>query len=228
MAGIETARRFFAGTAPTYDLSVRLWTLGLDQWWKRKILGKIPAFPERLLDQACGTGILTLQMARRFSACRVIGIDIHREYLTLAARKAESLGLGNVQWVQGRAEDVILKGRYDCIVSSYLAKYADINLLIRGAEKMLRPGGVLVIHDFTYPRGPFFSEALGIYFRIMRTFGSRVLPQWRIVFSELEGFLKQSRWVSELISSLERNGFVMILAEKLSFGFATVISAVRK
>jgi demethylmenaquinone methyltransferase/2-methoxy-6-polyprenyl-1,4-benzoquinol methylase len=180
-----------------------------------------------MIDQACGTGILTLQMARRFPTCRIVGVDLHREYLSLAARKAEGLNVHNVQWVQGRAEDVVLKGRYDCITSSYLAKYADMDRLVQGAKKMLRDGGVLVMHDFTYPRRRILSDALGLYFRIMKTVGSRAFPQWKIVFNELEDFLKESRWVPALISSLERYGFRGIRAERLALGFAAIVSAVR-
>lgn len=226
--GIETAHRFFAGTASTYDLCVDLCTLGMDRWWKKKILRKVPGAPGHMLDQACGTGILTLLLARSFTSCRITGVDLHREYLDLAARKARALGLKNVHWVQGRAEEVIFREQYDFITSSYLAKYADMDLLVQGAGKMLRQGGVLAVHDFSYPRSRFLSGALGIYFRIMRTSGSRAFPQWKIVFNELEAFLKQSRWVSELTSSLEKNGFSMITTEHLTMGFATIVSAVHR
>jgi demethylmenaquinone methyltransferase/2-methoxy-6-polyprenyl-1,4-benzoquinol methylase len=226
-AGFETARRFFANTASTYDRCVLVWTLGLDQRWKRKILGQIPLAPRCMIDQACGTGILTLQIASRFPSCRVIGVELHREYLSLAAQKADVLGVSNVHWVQGRAEDVVLKGQYDCITSSYLAKYADMDRLVQGARKMLRDGGVLVVHDFTYPRKRLLSTALGLHFQIMRALGTLAFPQWRIVFHELEAFLKTSRWVPELISSLEKNGFCRIRAKRLTFGFATIVSATR-
>ena len=47
----------------------------------------------RILDQACGTGILTLKIARRFPQARIIGVDLTDEYLRVARRKAEALGL---------------------------------------------------------------------------------------------------------------------------------------
>lgn len=228
VSGLRAAHRFFAGTASSYDLTVHVWTLGLDRLWKKKILAKIPPVPERMIDQACGTGILTLQMARRYPGCKIVGVDLHRDYITLAARKAGMMGLGNVHWVQGRAEDVVLRGRYDAITSSYLAKYAELDRLVRTCGRMLRTGGVLVMHDFTYPRRRILTHALGLYFRIMRAVGGRTLPEWRIVFNELEDFLRQSRWVSGLISALQRNGFGMIRREELTLGFSTIVSAVKK
>lgn len=223
----DAARRFFAGNAATYDVTVHLWTLGIDRYWKRRIMDKIPPAPARVIDQACGTGILTMRMARRFPSCRIFGVELNPDYLALAERKARAAGLGNVAFVAGRAEDVRLKGRFDCITSSYLAKYADIESLIEGAAAMLRSGGVLVMHDFTYPRSPSVRGALGAYFRIMRRLGGRAFPDWKTVFLELEDFLKENRWVAELGAALGRRGFGMIRAEPLTLGCAAVVSAVK-
>lgn len=225
---VYAARRFFAENAATYDLVVHLWTLGLDRFWKRKIIAEIPPAPRRLIDQACGTGILTLRLTRRFPGCRVFGVDLNPEYLALAERKAGASGLGNVAFIQGRAEDVFLKASFDGIASSYLAKYADLEKLVETAARMLRRGGVLVMHDFTYPENPFARFFLGVYFRIMQALGSHAFPRWKTVFHELEDFLKQSRWVSELVAALETHGFRGIDARRFTLGCAAVVSAVRR
>src|SRR6266581_4195810 len=52
--------------------------------------------------------------------------------------KAKDLQLTNIEFISGRAEDVILDGAFDCITSSYLAKYADLDRLIENARAMLR------------------------------------------------------------------------------------------
>jgi demethylmenaquinone methyltransferase/2-methoxy-6-polyprenyl-1,4-benzoquinol methylase len=225
---MEAARRFFAGNAATYDRVVHLWTFGLDRFWKRKIIAEIPPAPRRLIDQACGTGILTLRLARRFAGCLVFGVDLNAAYLALAERKAEALGLGNVAFLQGRAEDVFLRGSFDGITSSYLAKYADLEKLVETAARMLRPGGVLVMHDFTYPENSLVRFFFGIYFRIMQAWGSRVFPRWETVFQELEDFLKHSRWVPELAAALETHDFGRIHARRFTLGCAAVVSAAKQ
>jgi demethylmenaquinone methyltransferase/2-methoxy-6-polyprenyl-1,4-benzoquinol methylase len=222
---VEIAHRFFAGTASTYDLTVHFWTLGLDWWWKKRIIDRIPPVPQGILDQGCGTGILTFQMAQSFPNCRVIGVELHKEYISLAAKKANALGLNNVQLILGRAEDVVLRERFDCITSSYLSKYAEMEELIRGAKKMLREGGLLIMHDFTYPRNRLAARILGGYFRFMQTFGRCGFPQWEIAFYELEDFIRQSRWVPELVTSLKWHEFRCIRVERLFLGIATIVSA---
>ena len=129
--GEELVHRFFFGTGATYDHMVNFCTVGFDRWWKRKILEKIPQRPIRIIDQACGTGILTFKIAHKFPLCRVIGVELREEYLKIAKEKATDLNLSNVEFILGRAEDVLLDESFDCITSSYLVKYAELGSLIR-------------------------------------------------------------------------------------------------
>ena len=98
----ESAERFFSGNAWSYDHIARVSTLGLDGWWKRKILKKIPKAADRILEQASGTGILTCKIARLFPKSRVIGVELHEEYLKVARKKVRDLDLSNVEFIHGR------------------------------------------------------------------------------------------------------------------------------
>lgn len=224
-SGTDLVERFFAGTGTTYDRIVSLFTLGFDIWWKRRILEKIPESPMQIIDQASGTGILTLKIARRFPQCRVIGVELREEYLNIAREKARLLHLNNTEFVLGRAEDVFLEGSFDCITSSYLAKYAEIDSLVVNIKRMLRRDGLLIAHDFTYPSNPVFARIWEFYFRVMQALGSSKYPEWRTVFYELPEFLRTTGWVGELIKSLKENGFSDITLEFLTFGTSAIITA---
>lgn len=224
-SGSDIAYRFFSGTGSSYDLIVNLCTFGFDSWWKRKMLRAVPPQPARILDQASGTGILTIKLARRFPRSRVSGVELREEYLNIARTKAATLRLRNTEFLLGRAEDVVLQAGLDCMTSSYLAKYADLGTLVSNARAMLRPGGVLIMHDFTYPSGDFFLRLWKFYFRILRSLGAWVFPEWRTVFEELPEFLENTRWVEELGSSLEKNGFVQIRVERLFMNTAALVVA---
>ena len=223
--GPELVHRFFSGTGTTYDFMVNFWTFGVDGWWKKKILKKIPQRPVRIIDQASGTGILTFKIARRFPACKVIGVELRYEYLTLAKNKARASEIRNVDFIQGRAEDVTLNEPIDCITSSYLAKYAEFQTLIPNAKKMLKKGGLLIMHDFTYPPGRVLGPLWEFFFKIMQGVGTRVYPQWRIIFYELPVLLRQTTWVHDLVQSLRKNGFSGITVEPLTRGTSTMVTA---
>lgn len=223
--GEVLAHRFFRGTGTTYDSMVNLGTIGFDRWWKKKIVDRIPAAPRCILDQASGTGILTFKIARKFPACRTVGVELREEYITIARQKAAVRPLNNVAFIIGRAEDVLLNAEFDCITSSYLAKYAEIGKLVPNVKRMLRSGGLLIVHDFTYPPGRQFARLWEIYFRLLQTAGSRTYPQWRTVFYELPQLLRSTGWVPELIETLQKNAFADITVEPLTFGTSTLVTA---
>ena len=217
---LELVDRLFAGTGPTYDLVVTLCTAGIDKWWKRRILGRLPANPKRILDLAAGTGILTFAIARRFPQCQVIGVELRAEYLDIARARAAREGFANIAWVLSRAEDLELTEPVDAITSSYLAKYADWPRLVRKLNELLREDGVVITHEFTYPPNPVFAWAWEFYFKLLGPLGSRLLPQWRTIFYELPGLIRRTTWVQDSIRALRSEGFVDVKSELLTLGGA--------
>ncbi len=217
--------RFFSGTGSQYDRFAKLCTFGFDVMWKKRILEKIPDGSKRIMDQACGTGILTFEIAQRFPESRVVGVELRDEYLRIAREKARALNIDNAEFILGRAEDVFLEDGFDCITSSYLAKYAELDLLVRNNRKMLREGGVLVMHDFTYPSNRAFALIWEFYFKLLQTIGSSLYPQWKTIFDELPGLLKATRWVDELTRALDENAFSEVDVTPLTFHTAAIVSA---
>ena len=226
-SGTTRAERFFAGNSATYERIADLSSLGLDRWWKRKIVSKIPHSPTRILDQACGTGLLTFRIAQRFPLCRIWGVDLQDEYLGIARQKAQALQLTTVEFIHGRAEDVVLPGDFDCITSCYLAKYADLGLLVNRAYDMLREGGVFVMHELTYPRRLSDAFFWRLHFRLLQAYGNWRHPEWRVALHELPGYLKETIWIDELIDALRANKFSDIKTEYLAFGASAIVTATR-
>jgi demethylmenaquinone methyltransferase/2-methoxy-6-polyprenyl-1,4-benzoquinol methylase len=208
-----TVQLFFQGTGATSERIVNRFTFGFDDRWKDRIIDKIPPHASYIIDQACGTGILTFKIADRFPLSRITGVELREEYLNFAHIKILHSHRQNIDFLLGRAEDIVLPAPVDCITSSYLAKYADLPVLIRNAFSMLTSGGRLIMHDFTYPEGRIFPFVWKFYFKLMQAAGSRIYPEWRTVFFELPDFLMQTRWVAESQSLLEKIGFSRIETE---------------
>jgi demethylmenaquinone methyltransferase/2-methoxy-6-polyprenyl-1,4-benzoquinol methylase len=222
---VELVHRFFSGTGPTYDRVVNLCTFGADIWWKKVILQKIPKRATRIMDQGCGTGILTFQIARKFPRSRIVGVELRDEYLDIAKEKGQTLKLSNVEFITGRAEEVLLEEEFDCIVSSYLAKYADLKALIPNNNRMLRDGGLLVMHDFTYPPNRTVAGVWESYFRLLQMLGNWKFPQWREIYYQLPGFMRETHWKTNLPAILLENGFIDIRTRSLTFGTSTIVTA---
>jgi demethylmenaquinone methyltransferase / 2-methoxy-6-polyprenyl-1,4-benzoquinol methylase len=224
-SGTELAGRFFSGNSATYERIANVTSLGLDRWWKRKIVNKIPPDPSRILDQACGTGLLTFRIAKRFPLCHIVGVDLQAEYLGIAKQKTHALKLTTIEFIHGRAEDVVLEGDFDCITSCYLAKYADLAILVSHAHDMLREGGMLIMHELTYPMKLSDAFAWRVHFKVLQAYGNWRHPEWRTALHELPVFLKETVWLDELIDALRVNKFSDINIEYLAFGASAIVTA---
>lgn len=222
---VERVHRFFSGTGATYDWMVNVATFGMDRRWKRRICNLIPSHPMRILDLACGTGISTLALAERYPRCHIVGVELREEYLDLAWSKLRRVGRTNVEFVLSRAEDYRSNEPFDCIVSSYLAKYADLKSLTRTSKEMLRTGGFLLMHDFTYPPKPYLVRLWHLYFYVLQRVGSRVFPPWREIYYGLPRLIEETRWTAELTEALQENGFSAISMESLTLYGSAIITA---
>ena len=216
--------QFFSNTGPTYDEVVHRATFGVDRLWKKKILEKLPPSPQRILDLACGTGLLTFALARKFPTCQIVGVDISKGYLDQAERKAERLKIRNVKLIHSRAEDIHPDERFDAVTTSYLPKYADLNRLIPNLAKMLAPGGVMVFHDFTYPTSKPLRALFHLYFKLLPPIGGRRYPEWKEVFVELPNVIRKTQWVAESTALLRQEGLSEIKIESLTLQGSALVT----
>lgn len=224
-ARLALVERFFRGTGSTYDVVVHVATFGIDRLWKRRIVSLIPAGAERILDLACGTGISTIVIARRFPKARVVGVELRDEYLAFAREKLRVRALSNVELVLSRAEDYRSSEPFDCISSSYLAKYADLPRLVRNCRDMLKDGGLLVMHDFTFPPNRTLVAIWRLYFKALQLLGGALLPGWREIYYGLPRVIEETRWLPELQQALAANGFRDIRTRYLTAYGSAVVSA---
>jgi demethylmenaquinone methyltransferase/2-methoxy-6-polyprenyl-1,4-benzoquinol methylase len=222
---LAIVHRFFSGTGPTYDFIVNAATFGIDRRWKRRILALLPENPKRIVDFACGTGILTVAIARRHPDCHVVGVELRDEYLQHAREKVRRLGLRNVELVLSRAEDYRASGTCDCVCSSYLAKYADLPLLTRNTREMLADGGLLLMHDFIYPPSRAVQLLWKVYFKSLQFTGTPLFPEWREIFYGLPELIRRTRWVEELGQALRANRFREIRTEALTLHGSAIVNA---
>jgi demethylmenaquinone methyltransferase / 2-methoxy-6-polyprenyl-1,4-benzoquinol methylase len=224
---LALVERFFQGTGKSYDRMVNAATFGIDRLWKRRIVELIPPQSRRVADLACGTGISTLAIARSLPDCQVVGVELRDEYLEIAREKVRRQELANVELVLSRAEDYCSEAPFDCVSSSYLAKYADLPKLVSNAWNMLKPGGLFLMHDFTYPAKPYLVLIWRLYFKALQRLGSPFFPAWREIYYGLPQLIEHSRWLEELPAELQKRGFADIRREDLTLYGSAIVTARR-
>lgn len=214
-SGHASAKRFFnSETAPSYDRVVDLTTFGRDVEWKEQILATISAKRGDALDLACGTGILSSML--KADGWNVSGLDLSPEYLQAARKKI------GPACTEGTAEVLPYKdATFDAVVSSYLAKYADVGMVAGECWRVLRPGGIAVFHDFTCPHGA-MRTLWRTYFAVLRAAGAFV-PSWRQVFGDLDRVICESRWQEQAVHALQERGFADVQSKSYTLGTAAIV-----
>lgn len=225
----ELVESFFKGTAESYDFVARAGTLGFDLYWKRRILSKVPKSAVSILDLGCGTGIVTFALARNHPGASIVGVDMTEDYLEVARQRRNKKGIGNVIFIYGNAENVgFPEDSFDCITSSYIPKYVDPEVLIRNIDPMLKPGGVIIFHDFAYPGNRLIRVLWHCYQRILNFIGKRVLPEWGVVFdNNLTELIIKSNWIRDFQRAFLRHGYTVSI-ELLTFGCAAIVYVKKK
>ncbi len=218
---------FFSGTGESYDRVVRYFTLGLDERWKTEIVRLVPP-SERILELACGTGILTERLATRCPNAEIVGVDITPDYLARFNERLRKNPWMHAHAILGNAETVDVEGEFDVIVSSYLAKYVDPDVLIKNVTPHLRKGGVFIAHDFILPKNPIYLKGWGAYTWAMNHVGLSLFPEWQTVFDEgLTDLIRRSNWLDDFSAALKRSSYDGVNKRRLSFEIAGLVWATK-
>jgi len=215
--------QFFDDTSKTYDKVVSWATFGKDKHWKNEIIKKIN-FANSILELACGTGILTRLLAIKFPKSEITGIDITKSYLRIAEKNSSSFS--NIAYIQQDAEKLALGKKFDIICSSYIPKYCNPKVIVKNCISHLNQNGVIVLHDFTYPKNTLIQILWKSFFVVLNLIGC-FASSWKIAFRELPKIIKHSSWLKDYRTELEENGFI-VEEQNLTWHTSAILIAKRQ
>ncbi len=158
-------RELFGLIARRYDLLNDLQSLGLHRRWKRRLVRLVRVGPgQRALDVCCGTGDVTLALAR--TGAEVTGVDFSPEMLAVARRRAARAEVA-VRLVRGDALALPFpETSFDAVTCSYgLRNLADFAAGVAELARVLRPDGRLGLLDFGRPTRPVWRRLYLAYLR---------------------------------------------------------------
>jgi demethylmenaquinone methyltransferase/2-methoxy-6-polyprenyl-1,4-benzoquinol methylase len=159
----------FTSIAGRYDLANRMLSLGSDSYWRWVTARQLaPAKGDLTLDVACGTGDLAMALRRRGG--EVVGLDFTHAMLQQARRRDKS---GCLLLAGGDALRLPFPdGTFDRVSVAFgVRNFADLAGGLSEFHRVLRPGGLAGILEFSRPRGPLAPLARFYLARIMPVLG---------------------------------------------------------
>ena len=223
----EQVEHMFDAISPKYDLLNRLFSMGVDQGWRRKVIRYVGRESvDHLLDVATGTADLAILAAKK--AKRVTGIDISEGMLQYGRVKVAKRKLSDRITLQ-RADSAALPfpdATFDAITVAFgVRNFEDLERGITDMVRVLKPGGRLFVLEFSKPKNSVLGGLFRLYFhRVMPAVGRMVskdsaaytyLPKSVDAFPDGEAFVR----------ILEKCGLREAKAEALTGGIATLYEA---
>jgi demethylmenaquinone methyltransferase / 2-methoxy-6-polyprenyl-1,4-benzoquinol methylase len=173
-AHAAAVREMFAGIAPKYDLLNHVLSINIDKRWRRLVKRKLETILSKgdavVLDVACGTGDLSLELKSHASA-KVIGTDFCRPMLAIAKEKSAAASAG-IPFVEGDAMRLPFPDdMFDAATIAFgLRNLADWEAGLFELCRVLKPEGKLVILEFSSPAVPGLRVLFNFYF-------TKILPR---------------------------------------------------
>jgi demethylmenaquinone methyltransferase/2-methoxy-6-polyprenyl-1,4-benzoquinol methylase len=167
----------FDSVADNYDVMNDVMSLGIHRLWKRFALELAGARPgQRILDLAGGTGDLAARLSGLVGARgEVVVGDINASMLDVGRARLLDRGIsGNVTFVQANAENLPFADHsFDCVTIAFgLRNVTDKQKALAAMHRVLKPGGRLLVLEFSTPVIPGLKQAYDLYsFKILPLMG---------------------------------------------------------
>ncbi|EIW88296.1 ubiquinone/menaquinone biosynthesis methyltransferase [Alishewanella agri BL06] len=170
----------FHSVAAKYDIMNDVMSMGIHRLWKRFTIDSSGVRPgQQVLDLAGGTGDITALFSKRVGPTgKVVLADINESMLNVGRDKLRDLGLvTNIEFVQANAEALpFADNSFDIVSIGFgLRNVTDKDAALRSIFRVLKPGGRLLVLEFSKPQSEVLSKAYDLYsFRILPFMGQLI------------------------------------------------------
>lgn len=225
-------RRMFDSIAGTYDLLNHTLSFGIDKIWRRKAIASLRPFsPQSILDIATGTGDLAISMHRKLKARQIIGADISEGMMQVGREKVARAGYS--EYISFEQQDCTAltypDNSFDAVTAAFgVRNFENIEQGISEMYRVLKPGGHIMILEFSTPEHFPMKQLYPIYSKTVIPFIGRLLSKEKTAYSYLPASIKvvpQGKVMTELLTRL---GFSGARVRTFTFGICSLYTGTKE
>lgn len=227
----EQVSKMFNRIAPYYDFLNRLLSLGIDTIWRKKAIRQLEADnPQVILDVATGTADVAIQMAKQLEPQKIVGVDIAKEMLDIGRSKIEKYGLDKlIELQQGDSENLPFEtDSFDAITVAFgVRNFEQLETGLAEMLRVLRPGGKLVVLEFSKPTIFPFKQLFNLYFKHILPFIGKLTSKdpraYRYLYESVQAFPDGDNF----LNLLHKTGYKANKCIPLTLGICSIYVAVK-
>ncbi|MFM7216401.1 MAG: bifunctional demethylmenaquinone methyltransferase/2-methoxy-6-polyprenyl-1,4-benzoquinol methylase UbiE [Bacteroidota bacterium] len=223
--------RMFDNIAGRYDFLNHFLSLGIDRYWRKAAVRRLTELrPKFILDIATGTADLAIETLK-IKPEKIFGVDISVEMLALGRKKLKKRKLDDrIELLEGDSEHLIFDdNKFDAVTVAFgVRNFENLQAGLLEINRVLRPGGRLVVLEFSKPSNPVMSGLYRFYSTRVTPFIGKTISGDGSAYTYLHESIDAFPSGNAFLAELTRAGFQETSAKPLTFGIVTVYTADKK
>lgn len=221
----------FNNISGTYDFLNHFLSFGIDVIWRKKaikLLSKLQ--PKHILDVATGTGDFAFESLRILNPDHITGVDISEGMLSVAREKIAKRGLQDKFSVQlGDSENLPFEAEtFDAVTVAFgVRNFENLSLGLEHICRVLRPGGQVVVLEFSNPRKFPMKQLYAFYSSTFMPFFGKLFSKDKRAYSYLPESIVQFPDGKDFTDIMEKAGFSKTKCRPQLFGVCSIYTGVK-
>lgn len=225
----KQVENMFDNIAFRYDFLNRFLSAGIDVGWRKKAIKQlVPSMPENILDVATGTGDFALTSFQILKPEKITGIDISEGMLEIGRKKIEKAGLQkNIQLLKGDSEAILFDDNtFDAVTVAFgVRNFENLEKGLAEIRRVLKPGGKLVILEFTKPAAPVIKQVYNFYMKTITPKIGKIIAKNNEAYQYLNDSVLQFPEKESFIHILNQSNYRNAFYKTLTLGICSIYCA---
>ncbi len=221
--------KMFDSIAPYYDFLNHFLSLGIDISWRKKAIDELKGVEHKqILDVATGTADLPIMMMKRIQPEKIIGLDISKEMLQVGHKKIGKNGMEKaIELMHGDSENLPFEDNsFDAVTVAFgVRNFENLEKGLGEMKRVLKPGGKMVILEFSKPTMFPFKQGFNFYFKYILPVIGRITSKDPKAYDYLYRSVQVFPDGEKLVNILQKTGFNNNKCKALTLGICSIYTS---
>lgn len=218
--------QMFDSIAFKYDFLNRFLSFGIDVWWRKKAIRQLKQLkPQVMLDVATGTADVAIMTWKMLKPQSITGIDISEGMLQHGRQKIDKLGLQQHITLQSGDSETInfADNTFDAITVAFgVRNFENLEKGLAEMYRVLKPGGKLVVLEFSRPKQPLFKSLCNWYMNVLTPGIGKMFSKNKDAYQYLSNSVQAFPERGQFTGIMQATGYTNTYFKPLSLGICCI------